>query len=352
MNLHEYFNRKTAGFRFSPGVSAGQRLLHGHDMIGLQLAPAATPQVIIENVQLHRPLRSFPPDGGWWGSSKAPAQLDLRLRTSTGEVLAEKKIALSSQPTLLELPWPALALDPLPPANLEIHLPESQPDVFLGISKKLERKTISSLCRGRGVEIGPGITPQILAGPNVDVLYAEEKSREDWLKTYAYKMHKYDAVDVNALPWDRYHVATAFNLQAEDNTLDFIFASHVFEHLVNPIGHLQHWLAKLKSGGSIVGILPHCDYSVDYQMLPSMLPTMALEYQRGERAPNLNHYRMIFGNDAEAKMAEGRTLHVHFYNERNLQDLFNYVGHSLPLAGFRIAWERNYKEFFFVVVKR
>lgn len=325
--------------------------MHGHERIGLALGTADAPQIIIENVQLHRPLRSFPPDCGWWGVSDASAQLQLRLRALSGEVLAEKNYELSNTPTLLELPWPPLSPSLLPAANIDV-LASGGSDVFLAISKKLERKNISSLCRGTGIEIGPGVTPQILARPDVDVLYAEEKSREDWLKTYAYKMHKYDAVDVEALPWERYRVATAFNLPAEDNTLDFIFASHVFEHVVNPIGHLQHWLSKLKSGGIIAGILPHCDYSVDYQMLPSMLPTMALEYQRGERTPNINHYRMIFGKDAETKMAEGRTLHVHFYNERNVQDLFNFISSQLPLAGFRIQWERNYKEFFFVVVKK
>ncbi|HVY12569.1 MAG TPA: hypothetical protein VHB73_03280, partial [Alphaproteobacteria bacterium] len=134
--------------------------------------------------------------------------------------------------------------------------------------------------------------------------------------------------------------------------LDFIFASHVLEHLVNPLGHLAHWLSKLKPSGIIAGILPHADYSVDYQRLPSMLPTMALEYQRQETRPGLHHYRAMFGNDAEARMAEGRTLHVHFYNERNLQDFISYAAGQLPIASFRIMAERNYKEFFFVIKKK
>ena len=54
----------------------------------------------------------------------------------------------------------------------------------------------------------------------------------------------------------------------EDGSLGFIFSSHVFEHLANPLGHLEHWYAKLRHGGLIVGIVPDVGGSKDYVFEP------------------------------------------------------------------------------------
>lgn len=349
MNLHEIFRRKLPFFTFGEHVTAAEEVYNGASWLGLHLPASDTPALIIAHVLNHRPLRSFPAHLNWFACSESSqAEIILRLRTTAGTVLHENRFLLDRPVWRIDLPWPPLTTD-IPAANLEISCAGGT--VFLGISRSLNRENLLPLCRGKGVEIGPGITPYILPGTQCDVLYAEEKSREDWLTTYAYKRDKYQ-VDTNTLPWERYRVADAFHLPADDASLDFIFASHVFEHLVNPLGHLEHWLAKLKPGGVIVGILPHCDFSGDYQMLPSMLPTIALEYQRKETRPSITHYRNRFGNQAEAMMREGRTLHVHFYNERNLQDFFSYAGGMLPLGAFRIQAESNYKEFFFTVTKR
>lgn len=349
MNLVEIHSRAMAGFAFH-SVKAEARECFGEEWLGLELAPHAAPQISIQNISTHRPLRSFPVRPGWFALSDGAARLSLKLICrETGKIWAEKNYTQTQAPCPLEIPWPGLEQGTALEADLNIHA-ESGP-VFLAVSRRLDRKEIIATCKGKGVEIGPGVTPQILPAPDIDVIYAEEKSREDWLKTYAYKLDKYKG-DLNALPWERYHTRDAFNLPAEAGSLDFIFASHVLEHLVNPLGHLEHWLSKLKPGGIIAGILPHCDYSGDYQMLPSMLPTIALEYQRRETKPNLNHYRTMFGPAAEARMAEGRTLHVHFYNGRNLQDFFSWAGGQLPIGSFRIKAEPNYREFFFTVRKK
>lgn len=353
MNLFEMHARESKGFVFTSRAQPMEKWEGTRKTLGFTLLPDDAPQIIIENVFSHRPLRCTPPDCGWilyTEESSSTLHIVLRER-ATRYVINEITLNVTTTPTLLPLPWPALSAHAMPDADIEIHVPFGTAPVFLRVSYALDRKNVVSLCHGKGVEIGPGIGPQVLPAADVDVLYAEEKGREDWLKTYAYKMDKYD-VDVNALPWERYHTRPALDIPADDNSLDFIFSSHVFEHVVNPIGHLQHWLSKLKSGGIIAGIMPHADYSVDYQMNPSHLHMMALEYQRKETTPNINHYRAQFGDMAEQHMAEGRTLHVHFYNERNLQDLFSVLATQFPIAHTRILWERNYKEFFFVMGKK
>ena len=44
----------------------------------------------------------------------------------------------------------------------------------------------------------------------------------------------------------------------EDN-LDFIFSSHLLEHLINPVEVLEHWKSKLRFGGVLFLYLPHPD---------------------------------------------------------------------------------------------
>jgi len=41
--------------------------------------------------------------------------------------------------------------------------------------------------------------------------------------------------------------------------LDFVFSSHSLEHLVDPVGALQHWMRALKPGGVLFVYLPHPD---------------------------------------------------------------------------------------------
>ena len=75
-------------------------------------------------------------------------------------------------------------------------------------------------CRGRGLDIGGGKWP--LAGTDsIDYLTGGNACRlpiGDW---------------------------------------DYLFSSHCLEHLADPIEALEHWLARLRSGGVLVLYLPH-----------------------------------------------------------------------------------------------
>lgn len=52
----------------------------------------------------------------------------------------------------------------------------------------------------------------------------------------------------------------ASNLDFIDNdTLDFVFSSHLLEHIENPLGALVEWWSKLKVGGHLSLYLPHRD---------------------------------------------------------------------------------------------
>lgn len=58
-------------------------------------------------------------------------------------------------------------------------------------------------------------------------------------------------------------------LDAPDGHFDFVFSSHVFEHLPNPTLNLKDWYRLVKVGGFIVIIVPHRDLYEKRLTLPS-----------------------------------------------------------------------------------
>jgi SAM-dependent methyltransferase len=75
-------------------------------------------------------------------------------------------------------------------------------------------------CRGRGVDIGCG----------------------DWPLPNAIQIELKNGTDA---------------MTFEEHGLDFCFSSHALEHLVDPVGALQHWIKALRSGGVLFVYLPH-----------------------------------------------------------------------------------------------
>ena len=75
-------------------------------------------------------------------------------------------------------------------------------------------------CHGRGLDVGAG----------------------KWVLPGAHAVELTDGGDAYALP---------------GRDWDFIFSSHCLEHLHNPIRALEHWLSKLRGGGTLFLYLPH-----------------------------------------------------------------------------------------------
>lgn len=55
---------------------------------------------------------------------------------------------------------------------------------------------------------------------------------------------------------------SAFNLPAEDGSLDYVFSSHCLEHIDDFVGALEHWIRKIRPGGCLFLYLPswECEY--------------------------------------------------------------------------------------------
>lgn len=77
-------------------------------------------------------------------------------------------------------------------------------------------------CTGKGVDIGPGDWP-------IDGARAVENNDND----------------------------NAYTLLEKNNSLDFVFSSHLLEHLNEPNSAIEEWTKKLKPGGVLFMYLPH-----------------------------------------------------------------------------------------------
>lgn len=208
------------------------------------------------------------------------------------------------------------------------------------------RFQILPLAIGDGVEIGPGRNPHVKASAATRVRYLENVSQEEWLARY----HLEPSPESDAM-WADYLAGDAQTLDGiEDGTLDFIYSSHVFEHLMNPLGVLANWSARLKPGGSVLAVVPDSRYCFDLRQEPSTLAELERERIEGQWTPPREKYEKwcagtMIGRDPESYIQRDYPIHLHYYTP----DIFGQLAaRAMGLGLFRhfeLWCEPNAKDF-------
>lgn len=239
-------------------------------------------------------------------------------------LLFEAKLRLGEQPRNVELDWPIWAGERAG-YHLEIEYHgDSDLIVLVGCLINSRRKLIPQL-HGMGVEVGPGLNPHVLPSPNIDIKYVETVPADQWVALYK-KQDKPSNVALHNL-WGSYIVGNAHILESvEDESLDFIFSNHVFEHLVNPLGVLENWARKLKRGGIIAGVVPDCRYTFDLRQHPSNLQDFSAE--RADGRFEISHEKYIrwckytapYNTPADLIQRQ-YSIHVHYYTPGRFADM-------------------------------
>jgi SAM-dependent methyltransferase len=178
-----------------------------------------------------------------------------------------------------------------------------------------------------GTEIGPGSTP--IPGLDPAPIYV------DCFKTFA------------AAPCRADYYGHACALPFHDHSLDYVLASHVLEHVANPIAALAEWYRVVRPGGHIYLIVP--DRRATWEHTRELTPVdhMIEDFVRGTTAVDATHIdEFVFqadwsifspetpAEDVSAKQAElARTLrwavenreeiniHFHTFEPSNLREL-------------------------------
>ena len=337
-------------------IVEAKRRINGNLYRGFDISAKPSVKVKLKTPLLFYPFREFCEPTGWSvmsldsGSEGNVFELQL-VNRETEQVVSKSSIVLNKNLSPILFPYPFGS--EIYKKSLDLHMSvsnESNGKLFLAIHRVLDRSKLIKMCKGTGVELGPGLNPQIMPSNETNITYVEQSSPEQWNLLY----NDTGTRPVNRELWNNYKIGEAKNIPCDDGSLDFIFSSHVFEHLANPIGYLKYWKTKLKKCGIIAGIVPDVAGCKDYVYLPCAMSDLIQEYNDGYMDPQLHHYERWAKYRAPKESPKniyekGRSIHVHFYTARNMAMLLEYAVEELGFSWFNIQHTPNHKDFYFII---
>ncbi len=250
----------------------------------------------------------------------------------------------------LQLDWPLQM-----PHAYDLVLESLGEEVALAVGPLRDvRRGVLAELRGSGVEVGPGANPAVVESGARSVRYVEKMPADEWARTYPK-----EALDPAALArWSQYTIASAETLEGiAPDSLDFIFSSHVIEHLVNPLQVLHNWWRCLAPGGGIVGVVPDARYSFDLRQPLTTNDELLRQFRAGghERSDAMYQRWCDFtspGSDIDSLRSRDYAIHVNYFSPESfgcMLHAFNDMGDSS--AGIHIEQFRNGKDFAFAMFK-
>ena len=341
------YRRKDRGLQVEGDVELAKAAIGGEKWRGLQLMPGASFRIL--DARRFVTFRSFPDHCNWtlFAPPGSAAHVSV-VKNAGGEELGSRTFV--GEGRLITIPWPKSIAGQV---DLLVANPAVSPAaIIVAGHRALSRQWLFEMAIGTGVEIGPGPKPQILPAENRKVSYVEQMPPEEWNKLYNVS-GKYP---VQPELWDNYVVGDASDLPFEDGTLDFIFGSHVFEHLANPLGHLRRWHGKLRQGGKILCVVPDLGGTHDAVQERSTLAEWLDELEGEVWEPTERHYcrhlrRSVVDEHVRETMKMRRSIHAHYYDNINCRDLLDYAVRHLGFADYAIEHTPNHKDFHFVLQK-
>ena len=146
------------------------------------------------------------------------------------------------------------------------------------------REYLSSQLRGYGIEFGAGNSP-FPVPPTVKLLYADRSTTAELheRKVFASEVVQLDLQsDLESMPG------------IENDSLDFIIASHVIEHTTNPLRAIQSAYCKLRSGGKFLIVIPDKEATFDRSRAVTTLAHIISDFDQPTRERDWEHYVDFF----------------------------------------------------------
>jgi SAM-dependent methyltransferase len=295
-------------------------------------------QLTIKRFHETHAFRTRDRDLGWYASAQNGAVVNVSL-VSNEKKLSDTAVRLDESPRSLPLHWP-MRIGLSDQCDLILEFSDA---AQLLVHRRLNRSCLYELAKGKGLEIGPGPKPQIINSQGTSVRYLEMLTQEEWARDDV--KNKFGTSEAD---WSRYIIGTASSIPVDDASLDFIFSSHVFEHLANPLGHLAHWRSKLKDGGVVLAVVPDMLSCKDYTARTSTLDELVGERKQGMWTPQSHHFER-FSKYRGVPLRTDGGIHVHFYTSSNMPSILEHATSFLGYRGYDFIYERNHKDFYFVL---
>jgi SAM-dependent methyltransferase len=132
-----------------------------------------------------------------------------------------------------------------------------------------------------------------------------------------------------------------------EDAYDALLASHVVEHLANPLGALAEWQRVVRPGGHILLIVPHRDGTFDHLRPVTSLEHLQADAVRNTGEDDLTHLEEILelhdlARDPGAASHEvlirrcrenfsSRAMHHHVFTSRTVMDMCRTAGLNILL---------------------
>lgn len=345
MNLYDIVTRRDRMVESLDGVEASTLKLVGGGRRAIRLHADAS--LRLRDAHEVTAFKHFPRAPGWRVRFEPGAALEIRLDASDGP---HRLFHASGVPECeVTLSWPVPV-----PMRFDLELVLSGPGASVAVGPLFNARTrLLPLMIGRGVEVGPGINPAIMPSDTVDVSYLERLPMEDWARLYA----KRDLQPAVANLWTRYVVGSAHRMELfAHSSLQFIFSSHVVEHLVNPLGVLENWWDRLVPGGVIAGVVPDARYTFDLRQELTTGEELLAQAIDGSFEPTESMYAKWCAktspeNTPESLRARGYSIHVNYYSPQSFRRFLDLFAARRPVAGVFIESVTNGKDFGFLIRK-
>lgn len=211
------------------------------------------------------------------------------------------------------------------------------------------RPLIRYYCTGKGIEIGAGKHPYC------------DPATTLFLDKYTDNKDGTPKPDI---------ISDASEIPCPDETYDYVFSSHVLEHMQNTIRTIKEWERVLKKGGILFLVLPHGDRTFDRHREKTTLQHHIDDYDNLTDEYDFSHneeikrgwsknedfdggksYKEKWGADVwdfDFRLQNG-VIHFHVWTQDEIVELLKYLGIKI-LAVAEVVPERV--DSFLVIAKR
>jgi SAM-dependent methyltransferase len=144
------------------------------------------------------------------------------------------------------------------------------------IEKLDHRALLTRHLLGSGIEIGPGHSPLVATGPGIEVQYLDRWEPEANAELFP---------ELEDASFPKPDIVVDLNRDALEavgsESLDFVVASHILEHLANPLRILVDIYRVLKPGGVVLILLPDRRKTFDQGRDPTPLEHVVHDFEVG-----------------------------------------------------------------------
>ena len=218
-----------------------------------------------------------------------------------------------------------------------------------------KKHNLTKYLKGKGIEIGALGNPLMVNPKKCRVTYV------DWLDREGLIRHN-PAVPAGCIRQpDVVGNAMDLNMFA-DESMDFVIASHLLEHLPNPIRAMKEFYRVLKTGGILYLTIPDKRWTFDKERPITSLSHLVDDYTKEaflER--DISHYKEWFSlveqnrppqtrASLEYLLANRCMIHFHVWQPESIIEMLNYMKNNLGVCYYLKDYYYRQKDIDFIFI--